>query len=46
MNLDKKLIEILDKAMSGIDKGTNFVTTELPDVINQLLLWYGVYYGY
>lgn len=41
-NLQNALVEILNKAISGIDSSVEFMQAELPDVINQLLLWYGI----
>jgi len=37
--LKQALAEILTKATSGIEKGIDFLSAELPDVIEQLLLW-------
>lgn len=42
-DLDKKLVEVLDGVMSATEKGKDFVLAELPDVVSQLLLWYGTY---
>lgn len=41
-NLQNALVEILNKAISGIDTSVAFMQAELPDVIHELLLWYGV----
>lgn len=41
--LEETLVEILDKTTQAIDKGTDFTSDKIPDVIAQLLLWYGVY---
>ena len=41
--LQKALAELLGKASSGIDTASNFLVSELPDVIQQLLMWHGVY---
>lgn len=42
-DLDKKLVEVLDGVMNTAEKGKDFVLAELPDVVSQLLLWYGTY---
>lgn len=39
-NLQNALVEILNKAVAGIDSSVAFMQAELPDVINQLLTWY------
>jgi hypothetical protein len=44
-NLQNALVEIINKAISSIDTSVEFMQTELPDVINQLLTWYAFYYG-
>lgn len=41
--LQNTLNEFLQKAMAGIDASADFLAAELPDVISELLLWYGVY---
>jgi hypothetical protein len=41
--LEQALSEILNKGVAGIEKGVDFLNAELPDVIEQLLLWKGVY---
>lgn len=38
--LQNALAAILDKTINGIDASVQFMAAELPDVINQLLLWY------
>lgn len=40
--LEKSLVTILDKALSGIDKGVDFLSAEIPDIIEQVLIWHGV----
>ena len=40
--LEQALVDILEKTVSGIEKGADFLMAELPDVIYQLLLWHGV----
>jgi len=42
--LDNLLAETLQKVLGGIDATTQFAAAQLPDVINQLLTWYFVYY--
>ena len=41
--LQKALGELLSKANSGIDTAGEFLASELPDVIQQLLMWHGIY---
>ena len=38
--LQQALTSILDKTMSGVDASFEFMQAELPDVIQQLLMWY------
>ena len=40
--LQQALTEILTKTVDGIDSGVEFMHAELPDVIEQLLMWYAV----
>lgn len=40
--LQNALAEIIQKATTGIDAATEFLAAEMPDVVYQLLLWYGV----
>jgi len=40
--LQTALTQIIDRAISGIDASADFLSAELPDVISQLLLWYGI----
>lgn len=40
--LQKALSELLGKANYGIDAASGFLAAELPEVIQQLLMWYGV----
>lgn len=40
--LQKALAELLGKANNGIDTAGEFLASELPDVIQQLLMWHGV----
>lgn len=37
--MQSALVEIIQKASSGIDASVNFLSEEIPDVIGQLLLW-------
>jgi hypothetical protein len=37
--LEKALADILTKTTAGIEKGVEFLNAELPEVINQLLIW-------
>lgn len=37
--LQQALAEILNKTMAGVEAGTAFLQAELPDVIQQLLMW-------
>ena len=41
--LQKALVELLSKANSGIDAASGFLVAELPEVIQQLLMWHGIY---
>ena len=38
--LQGAVAQILERAISGIDSSVEFMQAELPDVIEQLLLWY------
>lgn len=40
--LQSALSEMINKAMNGVDSSVDFLSAEIPDVIHQLLLWYGV----
>lgn len=40
--LQSALAEILNKTINGIDSSVAFMQAELPDVIEQLLLWYAI----
>lgn len=37
--MQSALVEIIQKASSGIDASVSFLSSEIPDVISQLLLW-------
>lgn len=39
IQLQEALADILSRAVSGMEAGIQFLSEELPDVINQLLLW-------
>lgn len=41
--LQKALADLLAKANQGIDAGSTFLQAQLPDVIQQLLVWKAVY---
>ena len=41
--LQKALGELLNKTLNGIDTASGFLTEQLPEVIQQLLMWHGVY---
>jgi hypothetical protein len=41
--LQKSLASLLSKANSGIDNAGEFLASELPDVIQQLLMWHGAH---
>ncbi|CAM0104874.1 hypothetical protein MYOV072v1_p0059 [Vibrio phage 207E29.1] len=40
--LQGAVAQILERAISGIDSSVDFMQAELPEVIEQLLLWYAV----
>jgi hypothetical protein len=40
--LDEALAQLIEKSVSGIDKATELLASEIPDVVYQLLLWHGV----
>lgn len=39
------LAEIISKTSKGVDASVSFLSDELPDVINQLLIWKATYSG-
>ena len=41
--LQEALAKLLSNANNSIDTAGEFLASELPDVIQQLLMWYGVY---
>jgi len=40
--LQGALTSLINKSLDGLDTATDILTAELPEVIAQLLLWYGV----
>ncbi|AOQ26743.1 hypothetical protein [Vibrio phage S4-7] len=40
--LQTALTQIIDKTMTGVDQSVDFLSEQIPDVLSQLLLWYGV----
>lgn len=40
--LQTALTQIIDKTMAGVDQSVDFLSEQIPDVLSQLLLWYGV----
>lgn len=38
-NLENAVTELINKSLQGIDSTQKFLTSEVPDVINQLLVW-------
>lgn len=41
--LQTALTEILQKTLQGAETAKDFLTTEIPDVLGQLLMWHGAY---
>jgi len=41
-DLQKALAEILNKTTQGVEAGVGFLQRELPDVVQQLLIWHGI----
>ncbi len=39
-NVENAVVEIIKKAIQGIDSTTEFLLSEIPEVIQQLLMWY------
>lgn len=37
--LDQALSEVLQKAVTGVEQGVDFLSAQLPDVVHQLLMW-------
>lgn len=38
-SIDEALVAIIQKSMDGLDTALSFLSTEIPEVIQQLLLW-------
>jgi len=41
--LEQQLVKIITDVSSGIGEAKDFVVGEIPDVAQQVLMWYGVY---
>ena len=41
-DLQKALAEILNKTAQGVEAGVGFLQRELPEVVQQVLIWHGV----
>ena len=41
--LNERLLTFIDKFLAGIDGTVDFMSEQLPDYIEQLLVWYAVY---
>ena len=41
--LDQALVNIINKTTAGIDSATTFLSEQIPDVVQQLLLWHFTY---
>lgn len=42
-NLQNALSDLISKTLNGIDATTGFLQEEIPEVVQQLLMWHGVY---
>lgn len=40
--LQQAIAMLIEKSLSGINEGINFLSAELPDFVNQLLVWYAL----
>lgn len=40
--LQQAITKMIEKALSGLDAGAEFLAGEIPDVVMQLMLWNGV----
>jgi len=40
--LENALTEILNKTVDGVESSISFLSDELPELINQILMWYAV----
>jgi len=41
--LQQALSDLINRSLTGLDKAGDFLNAEIPAVIQQLLLWHGVY---
>ena len=41
--LQTALADLISKTLQGVDASKDFLTAEIPDVINQLMMWHGAY---
>ena len=41
--LQQKLVDALDKMLNGIDSGVAFMSEQMPDYLQQLIMWFGIY---
>jgi hypothetical protein len=41
--LQTALADLISKTLQGVDASKDFLTSEIPDVIEQLLMWHGIY---
>lgn len=41
--LQQAITKMIEKALSGLDAGAEFLAGEIPDVVMQLMMWHGVY---
>ena len=41
--LQTALADLISKTLQGVDASKDFLTAEIPDVIEQLLMWHGIY---
>lgn len=41
--LQQAVQKLIDKGVSGIESGVDFLQQEIPDYVMQLLMWHGVY---
>lgn len=45
MNLQEAVVFLIEKSLKAVEAGETFLAAELPDVVNQLLLWHMVESG-
>lgn len=43
IQLETALADMITKATQGVEAGAELLVAEVPEVLSQLLLWYGVY---